>query len=568
MGVNNFNFDRKFITIGDNFIVGIYGEAKCNNNVAHGADSFVGIELNHINNAELKSNTISHSTINSFSHFTGIFLGSCTNYYASNNTVTGSTTGIDSYSYLIQSSTGTSFCNYADNTNIGIELLTFCNPTNLYSNHMNNHVTGLLLESSCIVGLQNNRQNQWHNNPYNSDGAFFGPINPSGYYAFSQFNIASSVPVQMDPFWPKPVSVSTASTNNGVGTWFYSLGTQNPSCSQGGEFQEPGSPYTYVTDQDKGIANGDYDNEPDETIWTLYWGLYEKLMRTPSLVSEDPVYSSFVSQLANTNIAKIYQVYEGFHSLGDLTEVTAYRAHHEATANQAELISSKLKDYAEATSQQVKATIWGQIQTEIVNFQNFTDSNSSIITNRNNALQVESSALASLLNSMSDVTTIEQNFVDIYTIILAHLGDMDGNFSSDELATIVYVAEQCPYYGGRAVIDARGLVTLAGVQASYHDEDCFIETRESKTKSNANTHNIVSMTYANPVSDRMSYFIKGSKAENIDMVIKNTNGLVVLSQQDLSIQGVINTGTLPSGMYVLEFNVGLTKMVEKLIIQK
>ena len=562
--------EKTFFSMVPNSIVGNPGTVQCNNNTITSVKNFYGIEIHSVNNAEIKNNTIFNTTNDPQDVFRGVFLGgNCSNYDVESNNVTGpGQNNPNTTNYALNNSTGLSFCNYSSNAYIGIQKFGDCFPSNVYSNHINNQTIGYYMDYGSIVGLQDNHQNQWHNNPYSSDGAFFGPINFPNYHSFSQFNIATSVPVQMDPLWPKPVSVGIASANNGVGSWFVPFGTQNPSCSQGGEFQEPGSPYTYVTDQDKGIANGDYENEPDETKWTLYWGLYEKLNRTPALIATDAVYSNFMQNMSNTNIAKIYEVYDGLHSLGDLAGILAYRTHHEALVSQSIVVTDRLKEYAEAANSQAKTAIWSQLQTDEVALQNLEDNSSAISDDRNNALQNQADALNTVLAGLTNANVIEQNFVDIYSIVLAHLGDIDANFSSGELATIVDIAEQCPYYGGRAVIEARGLVTLAGVQASYHDDNCFIETRESKTKSYSNTHEVVSMTYANPVSDKMSYFIKGSKAKNIDLAIMNTNGQIVLVEQGLSTQGVLNTETLSSGMYILECKVGDERLVEKLIIQK
>ena len=561
--------EKTFFSMVPNSIVGNPGTVQCNNNTVTSVKNFYGIEIHSVNNAQILNNTIQNTTNDPQDYFIGVFLGgNCSNYDVESNNVTGpGQNNPNTTNFALNNSTGLSFCNYSANANVGIQKFGDCFPSNVYSNHINNQTIGYYMNYGSIVGLQDNHQNQWHNNPYSSDGAFFGPINLPGYYNFSQFHIASSVPVQMDPLWPKPVSFGTASTNNGVGTWFYPQGTQNPSCSQGGDFQEPGSPFTFVTDQDKGIANGDYDNEPGETKWTLNWGLFEKLKRTPSLVTEDPVYGSFMNLMASTNLAKIYQVYEGFHSLGDLAEVKSFRANHEAIAAKAELISSKLKDYAEAASQQLKATIWEQIQTEIVNLQNLTNNNTTIINERNNALQTMASTLSSVLGSMTDVNTIEQNFSSIYGIVLSHLTDIEFSMNNTELSTLIEIAEQCPYYGGRAVIDARGLVALAGAQATYHDEDCFVELRESKVGAQKAQNNEVRFLFENPASNRITYKILGSKEKSCDVSIRNLSGQIAKSFKGINLNGSLPTNELAVGLNIIECRIGNQKLIDKLIIQ-
>ena len=563
---------KKFFTIRPIAGVGVGGTVQCNNNTVSAVNSLYGIECGSISNAQINNNSI--SSLGSFStnyEFVGVFLGGNSNYMVANNTVSGPGKNFPfTVAYALLASTGTSFCNYSNATNVGIRKFGDCFPSKVYSNKIHDHVIGLEMDFGSVIGLQDNHQNTWNNNPYNSDGAFFGPINFPNGISLSQFRIALGIPIQMHPLWPNPISVTIPSTNNGVGSWFVPLGVQKPSCSAGGDGQGPGSESVFesVTDQDLAIAKGEYDDEKSEVKWLLYWGLYEKLNRTPSLVDQDIAYSAFIQKVKSTNLDYIYQVYDNLHSLGKLDAVQAYRNHHESLVNQALSVTNKMIELMNAKNNQDKEKLEEELQAEIIALDALQDNNTEVTLSRDNALLDHANVLKSVLNSVKNAMVIEQNFVDIYSIVLGHLGDIEFKIGGADLTKIVEIAEQCLMYGGRAVIEARNLVELAGAKATINDENCIVDIRNSKPKQENQATNAISLVFENPATDQMHYRISGAKDQPIEITIKNMSGELVYSKQGIDSSGIITTKNLASGLYIIECKMGYHRLVEKLIIQK
>lgn len=577
---NNYNFLTYYANLPVNVFfgtvpvpstAGLVGSVNCSNNNLVATGSFRGIQLFTINNAIVNNNTIFNSLGSQSEEFAGVFLGgNCSNYSVQSNTVHGpGNTYPYSVDFALLNSTGTSFCNYAYDSWTGIRKYGDCFPSSVYSNQMYSHHYGFEMDYGSLIGIQDNHQNQWNNNPYIGDGAFYGPVNFLGTEVNSQFRIATSIPIQTNALWPNPVSVGVPHTNDGIFKhWFISFGNQNQNCtSPGGEFQEPNPVFTELNDQDFKIASGDYDNESEGMRWTLNWGLYEKLKRTPTLIATNAVYNTFYQHIEASNIGKIYEVYDRFHELSNESGMLGYRNYNDDLVNQKDLISNSLIEYLAAVDNQAKADKWQAVQTEISGLENLEANSTTKVTERLNSINSAQTAMQNSLSAMSNTNIIEDNFSTIYGIIINHLDVLSFNFSENEIASITAIALQCPVFGGRAVIEARNLLAMSGISNDYHDEDCFIEQRAMVSSEQKANNSSFGFKYQNPASKTMSYSFEGAKDANLSFRIINISGGIVFTESNLKSRGQINVSSLTKGLYFIECQSGKDKIVDKLIIQ-
>jgi len=180
-----------------------------------------------------------------------------------------------------------------------------------------------------------------YGNPYDGDGAFIGSnyLDPSFGISMSQFYIATSIPIQTNKYWPKTVSVYTAQSNDGVGSWFQSKGTQKPECVSVGEnLTDTLHQLSYITEQDRYIAKGD-SLKDDVASWGLRWGLYDKLYNAPSLITMDTLTNAFYAHENSGNLGKIFEIKYLIENLKNLPEFTNYRKHHKDIISQKEALT-------------------------------------------------------------------------------------------------------------------------------------------------------------------------------------------------------------------------------------
>ncbi|HNO37831.1 MAG TPA: hypothetical protein PKN57_07855, partial [Saprospiraceae bacterium] len=257
----------------------------CNNNALEASGNFYAIELFKLKTPEISDNTIQCSLNTQYDQFYGIRLVGCDKAIVSGNIVQGpGDTYAYSKVYSFYATNGNAVCNYSNATYEGMRFDYDSYPSRVYSNHFYEHYNGFVLDYEAIIGVQDNHQNQWYGNPYDGDGALMGLnyLNKMGAKNGSKFYIASSIPVQTNKYWPKTVSVYTAQSNDGVGSWFQSKGTQKPECVSVGEnLTDTLHQLSYITEQDRYIAKGD-SLKDDVASWGLRWGLYDKLYNAPS----------------------------------------------------------------------------------------------------------------------------------------------------------------------------------------------------------------------------------------------------------------------------------------------
>ncbi|MBX7063580.1 MAG: hypothetical protein K1X37_02520, partial [Saprospiraceae bacterium] len=392
----------------------------CNNNALEASGNFYAIELFKLKTPEISDNTIQCSLNTQYDQFYGIRLVGCDKAIVSGNIVQGpGDTYAYSKVYSFYATNGNAVCNYSNATYEGMRFDYDSYPSRVYSNHFYEHYNGFVLDYEAIIGVQDNHQNQWYGNPYDGDGALMGLnyLNKMGAKNGSKFYIASSIPVQTNKYWPKTVSVYTAQSNDGVGSWFQSKGTQKPECVSVGEnLTDTLHQLSYITEQDRYIAKGD-SLKDDVASWGLRWGLYDKLYNAPSLISTDTLTGAFYSHENSGNLGKIFEIKYLIENLKNLPEFNTYREHHKDIISQKEalteaelLVHTSLTPGAKDTAMQI-------LNTQIAVLDSMLNESQALADDMQLAFSTAQAEMQSIRESLSNMNQIEQNYSIVYGIV-------------------------------------------------------------------------------------------------------------------------------------------------------
>ena len=546
------------------------GEVKCTGNSLTAGGNFYGIELYELVGAEILNNTIECSFFNQDEQFYGINLSGCSSSTVNGNTIEGPGKNyLHSIAYSFGSSKGNFNCNSSNGTYEGMRFDFDSYPSRVYSNHFYDHYNGFVLDNLAIIGVQDNHQNQWYGNPYDGDGALMGKFYSSFPFAIgaSKFYITTSIPVQTNKYWPNYVSYDLPHSNNGVGSWFQSKGTQKPECVSVGEnLTDTLHQLSYITEQDRYIAKGD-SLKDDVASWGLRWGLYDKLYNAPSLISTDTLTGAFYSHENSGNLGKIFEIKYLIENLKNLPEFNTYREHHKDIISQKEalteaelLVHTSLTPGAKDTAMQI-------LNTQIAVLDSMLNESQALADDMQLAFSTAQAEMQSIRESLSNMNQIEQNYSIVYGIVIDHLNDTEFSLSQNETDSLYYVAEQCYGTGGRAVLDARHLLRILGLEASY-DDDCFIEPRGGGRQYDEEPSTSIDIIYTNPASRLVKYQIKGEYTDGgMEIIIINLTGNVVGRELLTKNKGEFDISSLSSGLYMLVCRVGKEIATHKLVVQ-
>ena len=542
----------------------------CNNNALEASGNFYAIELFKLKTPEISDNTIQCSLNTQYDQFYGIRLVGCDKAIVSGNIVQGpGDTYAYSKVYSFYATNGNAVCNYSNATYEGMRFDYDSYPSRVYSNHFYEHYNGFVLDYEAIIGVQDNHQNQWYGNPYDGDGALMGLnyLNKMGAKNGSKFYIASSIPVQTNKYWPNYVSYDLPHSNNGVGNWFQSMGTQKPECIPVGEnLTDTLHQLSYITEQDRYIAKGD-SLRNDAASWGLRWGLYDKLYNAPSLITMDTLTNAFYAHENSGNLGKIFEIKYLIENLKNLPEFTNYRKHHKDIISQKEaLTEAELLVHASLTPG-AKDTAMQILNTQIAVLDSMLNESQALADDMQLAFSTAQAEMQSIRESLSNMNQIEQNYSIVYGIVIDHLNDTEFSLSQNETDSLYYVAEQCYGTGGRAVLDARHLLRILGLEASY-DDDCFIEPRGGGRQYDEEPSTSIDIIYTNPASRLVKYQIKGEYTDGgMEIIIINLTGNVVGRELLTKNKGEFDISSLSSGLYMLVCRVGKEIATHKLVVQ-
>lgn len=183
------------------------------------------------------------------------------------------------------------------------------------------------------------------------------------------------------------------------------------------------------------------------------------------------------------------------------------------------LVHTSLTPGAKDTARQI-------LNTQIAVLDSVLNESQSLADDMQQAFSTAQADLQSIRASMSNMNQIEQNYSIVYGIVIDHLNDTEFSLSQNETDSLYYVAEQCYGTGGRAVLDARHLLRILGLEASY-DDDCYVEPRSKEIQTQDKVDSFVELTFNNPSALIINYHLKGLDYKESELFIQNMTGEIV-----------------------------------------
>jgi PKD repeat protein len=504
------------------------------------AGSLSAIELINCYDPNIYSNLIQEASPGR-EGFVGIDLNGCESPNVSCNTIAGldadETHGSSAINFNLTTG-GTLLCNVVDNTTEGIAFYG-PSPTHILGNEMNNHFEGLYLNDNAVISDQDHHGNRWlgdfssgygaNNENYTGSGlddskfavhcttgasCIYNPVVPS--YDDSWFDVQTG-------FTPYSCAAITAADCEGQ-----SAGSGERSSL------ELSSSLDYHIAEDYPLS-AVYMHET-KSIAKQY--LYDKLTHLPSLRTEGSSLASFYRVNSEISIGRLQQVKDAIRELNHFS--SDYSNQLDSLNNGMQLISDTIAilDYL-TLSHPAEASQYYQHQSALR--MRATALQTTALSLRVQMERLKTNSAANILYANAAIAPVEipeQNEKIINEVYLQTIGS--GIYSLEEYLaeSVLAVAEQCPYSGGKSVYRARALYRLYDSQKQFNDEFACKSTSSNQQGVRTNEINLV----PNPAAERVAVYYSSSQG--------------VCNLQILELTGkLIKNVSLPCDKKVYEFSV-------------
>ncbi len=479
------------------------------------------------------SSTVYHNTIDevttAIKNFTGISISACNEPNVSCNIINGLTTTDQFLTYGIKVNVTDNAILHCNSTNLTTYGIAFQGPCvtvdNVKDNEMNEHYEGLHLNSNAIIGKQNNGGNRW-----------IGPFS-SGYGA-NNLNYAGGISVTASLFivHQSPVTDFNPSIPAYDVTWFQVDPAGVPySCTSRNECPEKSSEKSMVMNPevlDYSIANDDslsVDFIPETKSMGRQF-LYKKLTDVPALLDSSSDLNDFYSAYSSSSVQSLQVVRDG------LLDFTDYGMNLSDSCN---IIDSTMIIISDSI-----AVLDSLMSSDTINAPAYVAQKMSLRSQANtlqasmNAIRVQmKSVLEGKISTTDAINTSvssaqlpesnEQIVNDIYLQTVA-LGNYA--FSSSQVSSVLEIAQQCPYAGGKAVYRARSLYRFIDETIEYDDDStCLVfgiyRRGSNQPSSEIETGNI--LLIPNPANNLVTVVYQSASEGSCDLYVTDITGNVI-----------------------------------------
>lgn len=539
------NVTNPHISISDNFI--------------HLYNAYDGIRISTCSNVSASNNHIYMN--NPIANRNGISLAACQNAIISCNNITstGISTSDNQKAIHLASTTNSSIsCNSLDNTKYGIRVDGASAGTFLSGNNLNNHANGLYLGTTAIMSNQINRGNKW-----NQTCSIIDAIN-MGNSAVSKFYV--------NPF------SSPLLPNNYLPSILFNQGSGSAFVCSSATYNFCGNnilPITNIDELDREIAIG--NAAALEYTQTMNYEerqyLFEKLTNDNALLLSDPDFQAFYTGEIQSNT-------DDFQNIGDATSML-YN------------MTTSLQTQIEQNNQTISTNLQQiEINNEFLRDESLTEqqklsleSNNNILQQANRTLQTFNENAQSTLNNNRVLnaenlrlnndgiitnTSFEINEQQVNDVYLSTIARDNYTFSAEQIATLLSIASQCPFSGGKAVYAARNLYAIIDRNQEFDDPSiCLSEgvvLRQASPTNNSDlpsVYEFVSLT-PNPVSEVLDIKFELGKDVQGTLELFNTFGQRVKTMRLTANEKnlFLNTNNMVGGIYsyTVKSETGFTQM--------
>jgi len=192
-----------------------------------------------------------------------------------------------------------------------------------------------------------------------------------------------------------------------------------------------------------------------------------------------------------------------------------------------------------------------------------------------NLTQIENrkNNLTTGVDNLSSDAIYKSNEKTVNQIYLSFLGEDAGVLVDAQIASLLYIAEQCPLVGGNAVFEARSLLALSTDRYVF-DDDVFCDQggRRSDESLDKKVLNQVFSIYPNPAKDNIELSYQLTEEGDADISIQTRMGQVILNEKIAGSQeGVkrFDLDMLPAGVYFCSVRQnGQLLYIEKFVVIK
>jgi hypothetical protein len=486
----------------------------------------------------------------------------------SNNIVKGySVSNISRIGISTAQSTNTTVnCNLVDSTGYGFYFGGLCPGTQLKGNSLINHYEGLHLNNVAIIGLQTHLGNKW----YNPDTSKFDAVNLNWKPTINLSNSLLTIDPNLSQIYQPKIP-----TDSMLPPYVYNSGWVNPQsgsstfqCPVGGPCMdanivyEPGDAWLLQMIAHDSVLTSEYIEESQE-IAQQY--LYDYLMVDSALRNSNSTYQNFVSSQTALN-----NLYQACLRLSECTSI------EDSSAVLLMTLDSILNKFSDSIHYYNQAYLLHNDNSSLIKLENmyvqinyYKSQLMGLIQQlrlRENALLLEAGFYNSQVYSQ-ELPTQNQAFINQISVLYQNYG-LD-SIEPYQLSVLA-IAQQCPYQGGKAVYEARFFISLFNDSITYDDNSVCLGQGIFKMngQGNAKENTLQLEIKPNPSKDLVEIKIVGIKSDDWDMQIIDLDGRALLNYYKINFTSFkVNTSTFSPGVYIVKVKVGENiQLQEKLII--
>jgi Secretion system C-terminal sorting domain len=576
-----------------------------NNTVTMNGSTVDGVFVRNANGLSMSNNTVTINNPNSAE--TGINLQNCISISTSCNKVRNATLNRGALSNAqnlmpialrivgTRNSTITDF--NTSHTYTGIRMDGNCSGTQLQGTQFFNHTRGLWIfagttqAANATVSLHNQKGNNWVDNAnYTAqngcNAAYWGNANTPNTTSIPpvfRYNSNSSV-ANLNPANKQPNAQNWFTPVSAIGPDPTYIRPANCANNTGSLLLVNANPVLDIIDQTVATNTIEFGNYQAEAKEQANRYLYEKLLDIDNNYIAGTVFGTFRDSIeANSNIPDLVNI-KAIESdaytiaANQAQQLAAYRSQIDLYQNQIDSLNTIFNTITDSVQQTLINTnilVLKQLCVPIFEQQNF------LLESINTAkdLKIENAKTAN--NTFASNTLIEYNEKIINNIRLCTVAKSNfssnstgvSSFTPEQVAVIDYLSYQCPYLGGDAVHNARGLRAL---YSNDIYDDYFIcgavgiQARTVKPKDKTNESQILMAIkmYPNP-SAGYAYLFVPQQYQGASITVTNMLGQVIQRYTASKTTEILDINDQENGTYIIQIQYeGRTTYTNKLVLIK
>jgi Secretion system C-terminal sorting domain len=500
-----------------------------NNRIAVSGDYDWGIALDGCQKTQVRKNNISYSN-GSVPNMTGVYVSGSTSNWLCDNTLSGTTYGVQ-------------YLGICDQGRTGIE-------TKLMGTSFEENDIGINYIVEGNTGSQKHFENYYSGNRVDASAA----SSPSSVFS-SPYYLNDPSGLVIDP----------------PNDWFLRDIGRDRTCNSNDEPERPLIGKWTLFGSDSYVASGGKPTNALEegAMWTQQQNLFARLKEHPELIGQNQAVDAFFNANINGNIGKFYKIGAGIQNLyfEDTIAQNAYTALKDTSQqlfNQIlgvdTLIRNRTTGRFDSNRVAQKRLLMVQLHSITMRINGYERILEAQMREKVGALLQNNAAIV----AVKDYEVIEQSVNEIY---LKMMLSPDRLLNQEQRNLVHLMAGQCPVSGGDAVYRARGLQKQFE-NIDYNNKNLCQNQTHSMVRTNPIQTNFI---YPNPSTGSFTIQLQEPTNDDSRLVISNIYGQVVGDYKLSEGQSIFSFDNLlsVSGLYICNImSSSRTLYSQKLIISR